>query len=87
MAELADDSFLFNAQPEPELNHSQIYTYSERLNLALIRYHNELREAQCNPGTKRPVVLQISKLYNIAETTLRRHIKNPAQRTREETAL
>ena len=68
-----------------EISHKREYTRSERIQLALAHYHVKRYEAEVHPGRKKPVVLQIAKLYGIAEPTLRRHINNPGQHTIVET--
>lgn len=71
----------------PILDHDQVYTQSERLELAISHYHSELYQYQVNPSpNNKPVVLQIAKAYGVPESTLRRHIKNPSQQTIEEAA-
>lgn len=69
----------------PEIDHTQIYSQSERLQLALSHYHSELQDHQANQK-KKPIVLQIAKTYGVSEPTLRRHIKNPNQQTRVQAA-
>lgn len=66
----------------PEIDHSRIYTSRERLTLALSQYYSELQlHAQNQTVAKKPIVLQISKLYSVSESSLRRHICTPNQRT------
>lgn len=83
---------------KPVIDHGQSYTKYERIAMGLAHYHAELREftdymkradkGECFDGElevkKKPIVLQIAKMYDIHEATLRRHIKNPGQRNIQE---
>ena len=64
----------------PTVDHTRIYSPTERLELALSHYHAKLQQYQHNPiSNKRPIVLRIAQAYQVSETTLRRRIKNPMQ--------
>ncbi|KAI5839707.1 hypothetical protein DFP73DRAFT_598346 [Morchella snyderi] len=71
-----------------EVDHDKSYTKYERIALGLAHYNAELHaytqsiaDPDSNPIQKKPIVLQIAKMYHIPESTLRRHIKNPASRS------
>lgn len=81
---------LSQACTKAEVDHDKSYTKYERIALGLAHYHAELHaytqsitDPDSNPQAiqKKPVVLQIAKMYDIPESTLRRHIKNPASRS------
>lgn len=64
----------------PTVDHTRIYSPTEKLDLALSHYHAELQQYQHDPiSNKRPIVLRIARAYQVSEATLRRRIKNPMQ--------
>lgn len=67
----------------PTVDHNHQYSKHECLVFARSHYFAELN--QHNPeNTQKPNVLKIAKLYGVPEATLRRHLKNPSQRTAAE---
>jgi hypothetical protein len=64
------------------------YDKFEQIAMEIGHYHAELKEfnnsidngdSQINNTAKKPVITQIGKMYDIPETTLCSHIKNPRQ--------
>jgi hypothetical protein len=67
------------------VDHSLTYSKYEHITLALSHYHGELRlHNQDSITNTKPVVIHIAKLYDVAETSLRCHIRNPNQCILEE---
>lgn len=65
----------------PKATHDREYSKHECLVLAISHYHAELQQHFKDQTHKKPVVLRLAHTYGVPETTLRRHIKNPEQRT------
>lgn len=69
----------------PPISHNENYSKTGRLVRALSHYHAELENhIQTPENTPKPVMFQFARIYDISETTLRRHIKNPLQKTHHE---
>jgi hypothetical protein len=68
----------------PIVDNNCSYSKYERLVLALSHYHADLTRHLETSTFPKPVVLQLAKIYGISEPTLRRHIKNPGQKTRKD---
>lgn len=73
-----------NVSRLPVIDNNVEYSKYERLMFALGHYYAELEKYNQdpqNPENPKPIVLKISKQYAVSESTLRRHIKTPGQRT------
>lgn len=65
----------------PEVSHDRDYSKKECLIFAISHYHAELQQNLQEEKSKKPVILRIAAMYGVPESTLRRHIKNPGQKT------
>ncbi|KAA8908449.1 hypothetical protein FN846DRAFT_659188 [Sphaerosporella brunnea] len=62
--------------PAIELEQNRNYSKSERLRLAIAQYFTEK-----DGGIQKPNKKRIALTFEVAESTLRRHLKNPTART------
>lgn len=72
------------ATQRPSIQHDREYSKYEQLVLAQGHYHADLQRHLQDPDEKKPVLLQIAKLYGVPETTLGRHIRKPGQKKLDE---
>jgi hypothetical protein len=75
--------FLPSRSPSPlvfQIDPDYDYNKEERLQIAIAHYDTQKKNYAQGKG-KKPNLLRLSKLYEVKESTMRYHIKNPAAKS------